>query len=43
MFITKSTRENTRIIILPFLNVFFLYYETFWTIEAFLFGKNKIE
>ena len=43
MFITKSTRENPRIIILPLLNVFFLYYETFWTIEAFLFGKNKIE
>jgi len=43
MFITKSTRENPRIIILPLLNVFLLYYETFWTIEAFLFGKNKIE
>lgn len=43
MFITKSTRENPRIIILPFLNVFLLYYETFWTIEAFLFGKNKVE
>lgn len=43
MFLTKSTQENPRIIILPFLNVFFLYYETFWTIEAFLFGKNKIE
>ncbi len=43
MFITKSTLENPRIIILPFLNVFFLYYETFWTLESFLFGKNKIE
>lgn len=43
MFMTKSTRENPRIIILPFLNLFFLYYETFWTIEAFLFGKNKVE
>lgn len=43
MYVTKSTREDPRIIILPFLNVFFLYYETFWTIESFLFGKNKIE
>ena len=43
MFITKSTLQDPRIIILPLLNVFFLYYETFWTIEAFLFGKNKIE
>lgn len=43
MFITKSTLQDPRIIILPFLNVFLLYYETFWTIEAFLFGKNKIE
>lgn len=43
MFITKSTQGNPRIIILPLLNIFFLYYETFWTIEAFLFGKNKIE
>ncbi len=43
MFITKSSLQDPRIIILPFLNVFLLYYETFWTIESFLFGKNKIE
>ena len=43
MFITKSTLQDPRILVLPFLNVFLLYYETFWTIEAFLFGKNKIE
>ena len=43
MFITKSTLKNPKIIILPFLNVFLLYYETFWTIESFLFGKNKVE
>jgi len=43
MFITKSTLMDPRIIILPFFNVFFLYYETFWIIESFLFGKNKIE
>ncbi len=43
MFTTKSTLQDPRIIILPFLNVFSLYYETFWTIESFLFGKNKVE
>lgn len=43
MFTTKSTLQDPRIIILPFINVFSLYYETFWTAEAFLFGKNKLE
>src|SRR5258708_2638138 len=43
MYTTKSTLLDPRIIILPFLNVFSLYYETFWTAEAFLFGKNKLE
>ncbi|QQG40371.1 MAG: glycosyltransferase family 2 protein [Candidatus Levyibacteriota bacterium] len=43
VFITRSTFQDPRIILLPLLNVFLLYYETFWTIEAFLFGKNKIE
>lgn len=42
MFTTKSTLKDPRILILPFLNVFLIYYETFWTIEAFLFGKNKL-
>lgn len=43
MFTTASTLKDFRILILPFLNVFLLYYETFWIMEAFLFGKNKIE
>lgn len=43
MFTTKSTLQDPRIIVLPFLNVFSLYFETFWTAEAFLFGKNKLE
>ncbi len=43
MFTTKSTLKDPRIIILPFINVISLYYETFWTAEAFLFGKNKLE
>jgi len=43
MFMTKATLINPRILIVPFLNVFSLYYETFWIIESFLFGKNNIE
>ena len=43
MFTTRSTLQDPRIIILPLLNVFLLYYETFWTVESFFFGKNKIE
>lgn len=43
MFMTEATLRDSRIFIVPFLNVFFLYYETFWTIESFLFGKNNIE
>lgn len=43
MFLTKSTLQDPKIIILPFVNVFSLYYETFWIIESFLFGKNKVE
>ncbi len=43
MFTTKSTLQDPRIFILPFLNIFSLYYETFWIIESFLFGKNNIE
>jgi glycosyltransferase involved in cell wall biosynthesis len=43
MFMTKSTLLDSRILLLPFVNIFIIYYETFWIIESFLFGKNKIE
>lgn len=43
MFFTKSTLSDPKIIFVPFVNVFILYYETFWITEAFLFGKNKVE
>lgn len=43
MFMTKATLRDPRILVLPFLNIFSLYYETFWIIESFLFGKNNIE
>lgn len=42
MFITKSTLKDSRILILPFINILLIYCETFWTIESFLFGKNKL-
>lgn len=43
MFVTRSTLSDPRILFVPFVNIFILYYETFWTIEAFLFGQNKVE
>ncbi len=42
MFITQSTLKDSRIFILPFVNIFLLYCETFWIIESFLFGRNKL-
>lgn len=42
MFLTKSNYSNWRIVLLPFVNIFIIYYETFWMAESFLFGKNKI-
>lgn len=43
MFTTRSTLHDPRIIMLPLFNIFLVYYETFWIVEAFLFGKHKIE
>lgn len=43
MFTTQSTLKDSRIFLVPFLNVFSLYFETFWILESFLFGKNNIE
>lgn len=35
MFTTSLTLADPRILLLPFLNIFLLYYDTFWMIEAF--------
>ena len=43
MFITRSTLLDSRILLVPFVNIFILYYEAFWMLEGFLFGENKIE
>lgn len=42
MFTTRSTLGNWRILILPFVNIFLIYYETFWLIYSFLFGENTV-
>lgn len=40
MFLNFSTLINPRIILVPFLNIFFLYYEDFWMTQA-IFSKKK--
>lgn len=42
MFVTYSTLMNPRILIVPLLNIFFVYYEIYWMIHAFfIFDENK--
>lgn len=40
MFTTKSTLTDPRILTIPLLNILFLYYELFWTVEAFFTVKK---
>lgn len=42
MYTTLSTLTNPRIIFLPFIDIFFVYFETFWMIQAFLVVKRKV-
>lgn len=41
MFISLSTLKDAKILILPFVNIWLLYYEAFWMIEAFFYKKKK--
>lgn len=41
MYLEKTTREDSRILLLPVLSIFLIYYETFWMLEAFLFVKKN--
>ena len=41
MYITKSTLLNPNIILLPFITIFLIYYETFWVLESFLITEKK--
>lgn len=40
MFLTFSTLTNPKIILIPFLNIFLLYYEIFWMTRAIFYKKN---
>lgn len=42
MYTTISTLSNPRIVLLPFIDIFLVYYETFWMFEAFLFRRENI-
>jgi len=42
MFISKSTLTDPRIILLPFINIFLVYYESFWMLESFLIVKKDV-
>lgn len=41
MFTTKKTLFDPRIILIPFLNIFFLYFELFWLTKAFFSYKKR--
>lgn len=41
MYLDSSSRKNWRIVMLPFVSVFLIYYETFWIVEGFLYLSQK--
>lgn len=41
MYITLSSYKNFRIFLLPLVDIFFVYYESFWMIETLLFRKSE--
>ena len=42
MFIAPSTRSDLRIVLIPILNIFFLYHDLFWLLEAFFtYRENR--
>lgn len=42
MYMTSSTLKDPKILLLPFVDIFLVYYETFWTIQAFIFTKKNV-
>lgn len=42
MFLTQETLFDLRIIFVPLLNIFFLYYELYWVAQAFLSYQKKV-
>jgi glycosyltransferase involved in cell wall biosynthesis len=42
MYVSKESRNDYHILLLPFITIFLIYYETFWMAESFLhLDKNK--
>jgi glycosyltransferase involved in cell wall biosynthesis len=42
IYTTRSTLKDPRILLLPFIDIALVYYETFWMIQAFIFTKKKL-
>ncbi len=41
MYITPSTLFKPQILLLPFIDIYLLYYESFWMIETYLFANKE--
>ena len=41
MYTTKKTLTDPRILLLPFVSIALIYYETFWMVEEFLLPVKK--
>lgn len=42
LFLDASSLVDFRIILVPFMNIFFVYYDVFWMTEAFLYRKKRV-
>lgn len=42
LYTNMSSIKNIRILLLPFIDVFLVYYETFWMLESFLSVKKQV-
>lgn len=41
MFTSPATRSDPRVILVPVLNIFFVYYETWWMVKGFFTGRKS--
>lgn len=42
LYTNHSTLRDPRILVLPFIEIFLLYYEVFWMLQAFLISKRNV-
>lgn len=42
LYTTSVTLKDSKILLLPFIDIFLVYYETFWMIQAFIFTKKPV-